>query len=330
MRLVQRHGRIDRIGSSHDRVFLRTIFPDDRLDAMLDLESRILDKLAQAAASIGVGTPPIEGSRGSGHVFADTREEIEKLWKEDATLYEQGGTAAAAQTGEEYRQELRKALERDRERIVSLPWKAGTGMRRGKERGVMFCAKVDERTYLRFVPGDVDWQPIGAAGRLISELGTCLRMVECTEETPGFVPEALEVTVYNFWDVARADIFRSWEKETDPASTQPRVRPINRKVAAFLREHTPPDSDETEVRRTLDILESPWPRREEVTLRDLFLDENVTSPMKAQRVMEFVLKTGLESFVAPPPLPPIEEDDILLVSWLAIEADGSIGESLER
>jgi len=32
MRVVQRHGRIDRIGSEHQRVFLRTIFPADRLD----------------------------------------------------------------------------------------------------------------------------------------------------------------------------------------------------------------------------------------------------------------------------------------------------------
>ena len=61
MRLVQRHGRIDRIGSPHDRVFLRTIFPVDRLDELLSLEQRILGKLAQAAASIGVAAP-IEGA----------------------------------------------------------------------------------------------------------------------------------------------------------------------------------------------------------------------------------------------------------------------------
>ena len=50
MRLLQRHGRIDRIGSPHNRVFLRTIFPVDRLDALLKLEERILNKLAMAAA----------------------------------------------------------------------------------------------------------------------------------------------------------------------------------------------------------------------------------------------------------------------------------------
>jgi len=54
MRLVQRHGRIDRIGSPHRDVYIRCYFPDVRLDALLDLEARIRRKLAQAAAAVGV------------------------------------------------------------------------------------------------------------------------------------------------------------------------------------------------------------------------------------------------------------------------------------
>ena len=38
MRLDQRHGRIDCIGSPHLRVFLRTIFPSERLDQLLNPE----------------------------------------------------------------------------------------------------------------------------------------------------------------------------------------------------------------------------------------------------------------------------------------------------
>ena len=135
MRLVQRHGRIDRIGSPHNRVFMRTIFPVDRLDALLNLKKRILDKLAMAAASVGVAAP-IEGAAHGTQVFTETRDEIEKLMKEDASLYERGGTASAAQTGEEYRQTLRKALEQDRDNIVRLPWKVGTGMMKGARRGM--------------------------------------------------------------------------------------------------------------------------------------------------------------------------------------------------
>jgi superfamily II DNA/RNA helicase len=158
MRLVQRHGRIDRIGSPHQRVFLRTVFPTDRLDALLTLQARILRKLTQAAKSIGVATLPVDGASVGDQVFAETRAEIEKLALEDPTLFEQGGTAAAAQTGEEYRQRLREALLTNRTAIVELPGRAGSGMRKGRSSGVLFCAEVEpsegRRTFLRFVPAD--------------------------------------------------------------------------------------------------------------------------------------------------------------------------------
>lgn len=41
MRIVQRHGRVDRIGSKHDYVFLGLFFPSERLDALLELEARL-------------------------------------------------------------------------------------------------------------------------------------------------------------------------------------------------------------------------------------------------------------------------------------------------
>jgi hypothetical protein len=90
---VQRHGRIDRIGSPHKRVFLRTFFPDDRLNDLLDLELRVRRILAQAAASVGVEAAPIEEGSQRDQSFAETREEIEKLAQGDPTLYEHGGTA---------------------------------------------------------------------------------------------------------------------------------------------------------------------------------------------------------------------------------------------
>jgi superfamily II DNA/RNA helicase len=45
MRLVQRHGRIDRIGSDHAEMFVRCYFPDQYLEALLGLEERLQRKL---------------------------------------------------------------------------------------------------------------------------------------------------------------------------------------------------------------------------------------------------------------------------------------------
>ncbi|MCY3767493.1 MAG: helicase-related protein [Gemmatimonadetes bacterium] len=325
MRLVQRHGRIDRIGSPHDRVFLRTIFPVDRLDQLLNLEQRILGKLAMAAASVGVAAP-IEGSAHGEQVFTETREEIEKLMREDASIFERGGSAGAAQTGEEYRQTLRRALDANRDRIVRLPWKIGSGMIKSTRRGVFFCAVVGketeyERTYLRFVSADADWQPRTGDDAIVSELGTCLRFIECDENTPIWQPVDFQERVYDFWEVAAQDILASWMRETDPANLQPAVRPLNHRVAEFIRANQPPDLARERINRSMDILESPWPRREEIMLRGWFNSEEYAGVSLAGYLIDQILETGLEPTSPPAPLPPIQLEDIELLCWIGIEPD---------
>ena len=318
MRLVQRHGRIDRIGSPHSRVFMRTIFPVDRLDRLLNLEQRILDKLAMAAASVGVAAP-IEGAAHGRQVFTETRDEIEKLLAEDASLYERGGTVGAAQTGEEYRQTLRKALEQDRERIVRLPWKAGSGMVRGARRGVFFCAVVGERTCLRFVPADDGWNVAAGEDAIIREAGTCLRLIECEPETPTWYPDALQERVYDFWEAARHDVWTDWMHETDPANLQPKVRPLNLRVAEFIRANVVVDMPEDRVARALDVLESPWPRREEIMLREWFEGGEREDAALSRLLVDRILDTGLEPVEPPPPLPPISPEDVRLLCWMGID-----------
>ena len=327
MRLVQRHGRIDRIGSPHNRVFLRTIFPADRLDRLLNLNQRILGKLAMAAASVGV-SQPIEGAAYGTQVFSETREEIEKLLKEDPSLYERGGTVGAAQTGEEYRQTLRKALGENRNRIVQMPWKSGSGMMKGSRRGFFFCAVAGEgtkleRNYLRFVPADGNWQPqtVDNNNAIEDELGTCLRLIECEETMPTWSSDILWERVYDFWEIAQKNILTCWMKETDPANLQPRVRPLNHRVAKFIRDNMPRDMSQDQVIKSLDILESPWPRREETMLRAWFDSSGHESVALSRFLVKQILDTGLEPVKPPMPLPVIELEDIKLVCWMGIESE---------
>ena len=319
MRLVQRHGRIDRIGSPHPRVFLRTIFPADRLDQLLNLEQRIMQKIALAAASVGV-VSPVQGGAGGGQVFTETREEIERLLREDPSLFERGGTASAGQTGEEYRQTLRKALAQNPDRLQTMPWGIGSGMVKGPHTGVFFCASVGERTYLRFVPADANWTFGGDQDAILHEVGTCLRLIECDETTSRYVPARLEDAVYDLWEVARDHMWRAWMFETDPANLQPKVRPLNQRVAEFIRGNRPANDPAEQINRALDILEAPWPRREEILLREWCAEEGVAGMEKARRLVGRILETGLEPFNQPPVLPPIQVDDIRLVCWLGISA----------
>ena len=77
----------------------------------------------------------------------------------------------------------------------------------------MCCAQAGDRTYLRFVP----WEPDSP---IVSELGTCLRLVEC-EQSPHFLDASLADGAYQAWQRARRSIHDSWMTESDPANLQP-------------------------------------------------------------------------------------------------------------
>ncbi len=164
---------------------------------------------------------------------------------------------------------------------------------------------------------------------IVREVGTCLRLIECEADTPTWYPDALQERVYDFWEVAQQDIWADWMRETDPANLQPKVRPLNLRVAEFIRAHPPFDMPEDRVTRALDILESPWPRREEMMLREWFESEEHEGAELSHFLIEQILDTGLEPVEPPPLLPPNMPEDIELLCWMGIECDGDGTQSQE-
>ena len=310
MRLVQRHGRIDRIGSPHRDVYIRCYFPDKRLEDLLELEARIRRKLAQAAASVGVEREVIPGAATSEIVFAETREEIERLRREDPSIFVNAGEDPSAHSGEEYRQELRKGLELYGDRIAALPWGAGSGFRGGAQKGHFFCARVGERLFLKFVP----WN----GAEIVKDTLACLRLITCLQDTPRDLPSELGQGAYQAWTRARKEIFDEWMFATDPANLQPRVRPALRAAANHLRKFPPPGMIQEKVDELVESVEAPWGVRYEKQIREAM--ESAPGTEASRAIAETVRRLGLEPFKAPEPLPPIEEQDIRLICWMAVDA----------
>lgn len=313
MRLVQRHGRIDRIGSSHRDVYMTCVFPDQQLDDLLDLERRIRVKLAQAAASIGLDQQVIPGMEPTSHVFVDDADAIRKLREEDASIFERGGEDPHAHSGEEYRQELRLGLERYGERLRALPGAVGSGFARGTERGHFFCARIDDKAVYRFVPTEGE--------EVVRDALTCLARITCSEDTPRVLSEAMRESAYAGWARARADIHDEWMRATDPAELAARVRPLFRQAAAHLRKHRPEEMTLEQLDRLADTLEAPWLHRIEKSLREVFDPTKPGGVETSMRIAERVRALGLRPHAHPEPLSPIEPDDIVLVAWMAVEPE---------
>jgi superfamily II DNA or RNA helicase len=318
MRLVQRHGRIDRIGSRYDEVFLRSFFPDDRLDELLQLEARLHRKITQASRTIGVG-PIFPGSEVSDRIYAETREEIERVRAGDAGFYEEAGERGGALSGEEYRQELRAALDNPllAESIRALAWGSGSGMTRpGSLPGYVFCARVGDSPDPQF--RYIEWGD-GSAPEVVDETLACLAHAR-PDEGPDTVRHLSERTLedaYEAWAVAKAHIVERWNKASDPRALAPELPKVMRDAADLARRTLPVGWTREQGDQLIEKLEEAYPERIQRPIRAAMRSsedpaEQVTALAAA------VEELGLEPSPPPEPLPPIVDEDVYLVCWVAI------------
>ena len=255
----------------------------------------------------------IPGGPVSDVVFSQTRTEIESLRREDNELLVNAGEDPLAHTGEEYRQELRRGLQVHGEAVKALAWKAGSGLAGGPAKGHFFCARVDDRVFLRFVPLDGD--------QLVRNTLACLRMITCAEDTPRHLPDDLAAASYDAWAKARQDIYAEWMFATDPLNLQPRIRPFFRNAAEHLRKYPPTVIRQNELDLLVESIEAPWGVRYERAIKEVFDPEADDPYVASAALVERVRELGLQPFVQPEPLPPIQAEDVTLVCWMAVDTE---------
>jgi superfamily II DNA or RNA helicase len=329
MRLVQRHGRIDRIGSEHNEVFLRCYFPDQHLEALLGLEERLQRKLKQAAAAVGVGQV-LPGFAGSEVTFTEARDEIARLRHEEATLFEEGGPSALS--GEEYRRTLERQMAHPtvRATVLGLPWGAGTGFVRtgGQQPGIVFCARIADHSkpWFRYVPltAELRQQSDEHTGEpiVIDDMLTCLAHADPgTADEPSIFAEPNDAApvyaaAFDAWASAKRHIHAAWMWNADPANLTRPIPRVMRDAADLVRAsgaHLGDRQDEL-----IERLEAPYAARIQRAVRDVLTDDSLREQAKSDQLLALANNLGLIRQAAPEPLPPIDEDDIHLICWSAV------------
>jgi hypothetical protein len=327
MRLVQRHGRIDRIGSRHREVHLGCFFPATNLDQLLKLEETIQRKIAYAAVSVGVGEViPGQKAKRIEVVLADNREQIARLREERPELFESGGDSAAL-SGEEYRRRLELALEDGlvRSRVESLPMGSGTGFRStlATEHGWVFATEVgpEREARLAFVAATPFWGVRRDVSGLVEVDENPLRALSDADpadrSTYAELSQPAYDGVFDAWPEARRAILRSWSRLTDPANLQPDVKGVLRRAADLVRDGRS-DLSQNDRDRVAVALAQRWPLRISREVGSILEDSPGGVANQIARLRDLVDAEGLQAPPPPTPLPPIEEDEIRLVAWMAV------------
>ncbi len=331
MRLVQRHGRIDRIGSPHKRVVIGCFFPAENLDRLLKLEDTLQRKIAYANAAIGTGTviPGQKSDPTREVLFKDTTKDIKKIYEEDASLLLQAGGNGAL-SGEEYRRRLGKAMQGayPREDVLNLPYGSGSGFVSTKIRqsGFVFCVKVGvhKTPWFRFLAADnTTWTPLyknDGSPWIDDDMLTCLIAADPGErEEIQVIPDAALKTVFDAWSKARQDVHHEWSKLTDWANLEPQVPKALRAAIDIVFQHghcLSPEGQQNLIGR----LNGRWEYAIVKSVREIVRDENSSDTEKVMLLQKFVKDTGLPLPIKPEPLPAVRIDDIRVVCWMAVTA----------
>jgi hypothetical protein len=338
-KMVQRHGRIDRIGAHHKFVRFGCFFPSANLDRLLHLEETLQRKLAYANAAIGVGEV-LPGQIADPNVqvaladLASQRRQIDELYNENPSLLDTRGGSAAL-SGEEYRRRLERALGDDaiRRDVMALAYGSGSGFRSNRVRsnGWVFCARIagHPKPWFRYVAADESWAPARDADGQVVLIDDTLSSLVAAD--PGGVnceqsmPDGSAVGVFDAWRTAQDHIHSSWTTLTDIANLQPEI-PLALREAAELVVTSGGVLGSAAQGDLLRRLNARWDRRIVNAIRSIVRSEQPASIRTAQ-LAEYVKEEGLPLPEPPEPLPPVSKEEIRLVCWMAVSPQDPADES---
>ena len=181
--MIQRAGRIDRIGSPFDEVYIYNFYPERELESLLELVKTLQTKIEMINETIGLDASVL-GEKINPKVFGiirdlkGTEEQKERILRE---LEEEqfGG-------GELFWQPLKDfGLERLKEFCESLPHGIQSGLKRGFN-GVFFYYKYGEDYHLWYLYDVVNDQ-------FITNKTEILNFISCKEDEPRVIPKDLDV-----------------------------------------------------------------------------------------------------------------------------------------
>ncbi|MFV1361762.1 helicase-related protein [Mycolicibacterium fortuitum] len=321
MRIVQRHGRIDRIGSKHDYVQLGLFFPAERLDELLELEQRLERKLALADAAVGAGE--VLPGRGPGHEvnLADDQvvDEFEKL-------LDAGGSSASL-SGEEYRRRLYDAFGMEpmlKGDVLSLPHGSGSGFINPAVHGngYVFCITIGRsaKPWFRYVPAGDDWsikyhedgQPFVSPDTLIA-----LRAADPIEGTAErWLPDEVYDKAFDAWEAARDSAYEAWNKLTDPNAFEPDLPLAFRDAYTLILQRGGYLGRETQIELANRLRSVPSPKVSRQVRGAL--NQGRTDEERIRLVTDILDEAGITPPPPREPLPSIEKHEVRLVTWMAV------------
>ena len=316
-RVVQRNGRVLRLRSPHETVWLTTMLPvPGELEPLLRLEARIQAKIvASGVYGMEVGVLGDEAQT-EARIYEGMDGFTDRLESGDTTLLSEAEDAGGSFAGEQLRAALiRAAAEGEVKRLLALPWGIGATFRQGPgvpstgPAGVFFACRTSDASggarYWRFV----DDQGVGS-----DELPIIRRI------NPGPADGAdMPADIEPAWRLAVQSIIEEHNGRANPPPETNRLPPSQRFALELLAD--PAVALPAGAEDAYELLSAPRDGAVKLALSDVqrrLAARDIGRIDAAREIVGIVREYGLTPVPPPPELQSIAEDDIGVVCWMRV------------
>jgi len=262
-RMVQRAGRIDRIGTEFDVLHVYNMFPDKGLERLLGLVESLTRKIADIDR-LGMLDASVLGEE----VHPQTFNTLKRIRDEDQSVVEEEEQFTELASSEGLLQQLRGFLDSGgREVLESLPDGIHSGLHRPGARGVFFyfqTASVEDK--LNF------WKYYDAeTNSILDNRHVLANLIACAPDTPRSVDHQIFKTVFDLQEKVIASILHGHEELAALQVAPQAIDPMQQTVATVIQNQlNHPQVDRKRGIAAIEFLSTPMLPVELKELRKLY------------------------------------------------------------
>ena len=222
VRMIQRAGRIDRIGSPYDEIYIYNFYPEKELESLLELVKVLQGKIEMINDTIGLDASVL-GEIINPKVFGIIQDLRDSKDKKDKALKELEDEQFGG--GELFWQPLKDfGLEKLKDYCESIPLGIQSGLRKNKGiRGIFFYYKYDEDYHFWYLYDAINY-------KYLTNKTEILDFISCKKETPRIIPEDLDI--FEIHNKVRDEIKKAFSENLIATY----VRPQQGKMEKTLRD----------------------------------------------------------------------------------------------
>ncbi len=305
VRMIQRAGRVDRLGTQFQTILVYNCFPEEGLEALLGLVERLQKRIADIDRTVG-----LDASVLGEVIHPKSLEDLRRIKAGDKRVWDEYEDIAELTSTDEMKLPLLMYLQSIGEaRVKEIPLGIHSG-KIARTAGTFFAFKARDRHFWRLYPAD--------GGEPITEKRHIFHLLQCAQDTPRVVPKH---TIYELLERATKEIMTEIKSAQAGLRIRPPMTRLNQRFYTAINQPTLFQTVPEELRQRLNqVLENTplRPFERERALKQIRKDFEDTGDVLAlaNSLDAYFVENGLYRDTAPlTMLEQIKQEELQLVCY---------------